>query len=220
MAFNSLNKNPVQNHERAITHTLKRQFEAIGGDSVRITMMHPDDDLKLPDVRKKSFNYTKSRDGVETLINPEDVVSRVPELHRYNWQRGFNVFITTFSNQYYQFLLDDLYPEALQRMAQDGYKPALYQQTSWESYQGIFLLPIDGQRHDRATLNRVAVDLNRRYGDPRINSYVHSFRAAGFMNQKPKHLRGNLRPIVKIITADPLRVSDRLRDDLAEAINL
>lgn len=85
-------------------------------------------------------------------------------------------------------LVDDLKPQALERMKVDGLDPAAIIETSPGNYQAWIKLSDSPLSAD---VRRIAAqDLARRYGgDPNSADSRHYGRLAGFTNQKPQHTR-------------------------------
>ncbi|MBD5627177.1 MAG: mobilization protein, partial [Desulfovibrio sp.] len=71
----------------------------------------------------------------------------------------------------------------------DGFKPAVFLESSPNNYQCILTFPKFQGDFDREIGNRIAVILNKRYGDANLSGAVHPHRAPGFENRKPKHKR-------------------------------
>lgn len=115
-------------------------------------------------------------------------------------------------------LLDDLKPEAVDRLRRDGYQPAMVAETSRGNRQAWIRLPYALQTQDRTEAAR---RLAGEYGaDLGSVAYDKLGKMPGFTNRKPKHLfeRGGreLAPFVRLIEASG-HVAAR-GDDLAQAI--
>jgi hypothetical protein len=92
-------------------------------------------------------------------------------------------------------LLDDLKPEAVNRMKQEGYGPALVVETSASNYQAWVRVSPDPIPKQEAT--RAAQSLARTYGgDPASADWRHFGRLAGFTNQKPERAVEGRAPFV------------------------
>jgi hypothetical protein len=92
-------------------------------------------------------------------------------------------------------LVDDLKPQALERMKADGFAPAATIETSPGNYQAWVKLsdkPLSADIRSAA-----AKMLAKEYGgDPNSADSRHYGRLAGFTNQKPKYNRNGLQPYV------------------------
>jgi hypothetical protein len=95
-------------------------------------------------------------------------------------------------------LVDDLSAEAVLRMGDDGFQPAVVVETSPRNYQvwlnhGRILF-------DRTLSTQAAKELARRYtGDPSSADWRHFGRLAGFTNQKPiRRLDNGFAPFVRL----------------------
>jgi hypothetical protein len=92
-------------------------------------------------------------------------------------------------------LVDDLNPQALERMKADGLVPAAIIETSPGNYQAWVKL---SDKPLSADVRRVAAKmLAKEYGgDPNSADSRHFGRLAGFTNQKPKYARDGRQPYV------------------------
>src|SRR5512144_3005190 len=91
----------------------------------------------------------------------------------------------------------------LERLIKDGYQPAVVLESSPGNYQAVITLPKLGTPHDRDVGNRLAEQLNRDYGDPKLSGCIHPHRAPGYENRKPKHQREDgTYPEVKLLRAE------------------
>ena len=185
---------PYTKQEYAIRAELAKQLDALDADQYRITLMHQD--------AGRSYNPGKARtpDTAERFFKRDEVLDMVPKLNNENWRRGYNVFITPFSDRYWYVLMDDMTPDSLSKMKADGHAFAAIYKTSTASIQGVMLLPKDAA--DKDVGNAVFRTLNQEYGDPNISGFVHPFRAVGFRNVKPKHRLPDGRfPVVALLEA-------------------
>ncbi len=101
--------------------------------------------------------------------------------------KGNDVYIRP-AGEHGLVLVDDLKPQALERMKADGLDPAAIIETSPGNYQAWIKLSDSPLSAD---VRRIAAqDLARRYGgDPNSADSRHYGRLAGFTNQKPQHTR-------------------------------
>ena len=120
-------------------------------------------------------------------------------------------------------LVDDLKPQALERMKAEGFAPAATVETSSGNYQAWVKLsdkPLSADARREA-----AQGLARHYGgDPNSADSRHYGRLAGFTNQKPQYSRDGRQPYVlahdcpgKLATAAPefLKLIDQHLDNIA-----
>ena len=117
----------------------------------------------------------------------------VPWLKRMNAQ-GNDIYVRPDAD-HGLVLVDDLKPEALDRMQRAGYAPAAILETSPGNFQAWVKLsdaPLSPEVRTRA-----ARGLAKQYGGD-LNSAdgKHFGRLAGFTNQKPQHTRNNRQPYV------------------------
>ncbi len=126
----------------------------------------------------------------------EQVEAALNWLRREN-ARGAHIFIRPHGVHTLS-LVDDLNSEAIIRMIEDGFQPALVVETS----PGNFQAWVNHGRvlSDRALSTLVAKELARRFGgDPSSADWRHFGRLAGFTNQKPKRrLQNGLQPFVRL----------------------
>ena len=95
-------------------------------------------------------------------------------------------------------LVDDLSAEAITRMTDDGFQPAVVVETSPANFQAW--LHHGRTLSDRTFSTQAAKELAHRFGgDSSSADWRHFGRLAGFTNQKPKRrLRGGLPPFVRL----------------------
>ena len=154
-----------------------------------------------PDGGKQTFILDK-RDGVTLGFTPPEIAQRTPEMQRLQ-RRGENLYYTPLSEGKHHLLIDDMDRGKLERLIKDGYKPAVVLESSPGNYQAIITIPKRGTPHDRDVGNRLAEQLNRDYGDPKLSGCIHPHRAPGYENRKPKHQREDgTYPEVKLLKAE------------------
>ncbi len=139
------------------------------------------------------------RDGrqgkmMHRLWTPADVVENVAWLKRMNAQ-GNDIYIKP-AGEHGLVLVDDLTPEAIDRLKGQGFNPAMVTETSPGNLQAWLKLsqnPIEVRI--RSVLGR---DFAKAFGgDPNSADAQHYGRLAGFTNQKPNRLLDNgLHPFV------------------------
>src|SRR5512134_3324387 len=158
--------------------------------------------MMYPDGGKQTFILDK-QDGVTRGFTPEEIESHTPEMQRLQ-RRGENLYYTPLSDDKHHLLIDDMDRGKLARLIQDGYKPAVVLESSPGNYQAIITIPKLGTAHDRDVGNRLAEQLNREYGDPKLSGCIHPHRAPGYENRKPKHQREDgTYPEVRLARAEP-----------------
>ena len=108
--------------------------------------------------------------------------------------KGNDVYIRP-AGEHGLVLVDDLKPQALERMKADGFAPAATIETSPGNYQAWVKLsdkPLSAEERRMA-----AQGLAKHYGgDPNSADSRHYGRLAGFTNQKPQHARDGRQPYV------------------------
>lgn len=176
------------------------QFEqyhaAVNADRYRVTSIK-----RYSDGGKQTF-ILDNHDGVTRGFTPEALVQHTPEMQRLP-QRGENLYYTPLSEGKHHILIDDMNRGKLERFIQDGYQPAVVLESSPGNYQAIITIPKLGTPHDRDVGNRLAEQLNREYGDPKLSGGIHPHRAPGYENRKPRYLREDgSYPDVRLLKAE------------------
>jgi hypothetical protein len=108
--------------------------------------------------------------------------------------KGNDVYIRP-AGEHGLVLVDDLKPQALERMKADGFAPAAIIETSPGNFQAWVKL---SDKPLSADVRRIAArGLAKQYGgDPNSADSRHYGRLAGFTNQKPEHTRDGRQPYV------------------------
>lgn len=155
---------------------LTRQIDAIGGDAFAVGVFDRQS--------KKMMNRVWPRAELENSI---------AWLKRMN-ARGNDIFIRPAGN-HGLVLVDDLKPEAIERMRRDGLQPAAVLETSPNNYQAwVKFSDKPLQPEVRKVLAR---GLAQQYeGDSGSADAHHYGRMAGFTNRKPKYERKGRQPFV------------------------
>lgn len=160
----------------------ERYHAAVGAERYRVTA------IKMrQDGSKQTFILDK-QEGVTRGFAPQEIARRTPEMQRLQ-RRGENLYYTPLSEKKHHLLIDDMNREKLECFIKDGYRPAVLLESSPGNYQAILTIPKLGTPHDKDVGNRLAEQLNRKYGDPDLSGCIHPHRAPGYENRKPKHQR-------------------------------
>lgn len=173
---------PMLAHELVKQEAITKQLDGLQADRYRITLMG--EEAGLP-----SYNLGKPRDktAVERFYSKDEILSYIPLLSREN-ARGYNVFVTPFSDTKHYILVDDLSDGSYDKLLADGFTPSVVLQSSPKSKQAVLVIPDPEHKEAKPVLNALFTDVNRTYGDPNIQAQVHPFRLAGFTNRKQKHV--------------------------------
>jgi hypothetical protein len=153
------------------------QHKALMAPLYRITMTSRREGLK-------TYNEGKSKDGGEKFYTPAEITEMLSKLSRQN-ARGYDIYLTPIDEKHHHVLVDDVTEEALERLRADGYTPALVQRSSANNYQVVIVVAKAAGEEEQSMANRLVVDLNQRYGDPKLSGVRRPFRMAGFANKKP-----------------------------------
>jgi hypothetical protein len=174
----------------------RRYHSAVKADRYRVTVikMHEDG-------TQQAFLLDKFG-GESRGFLPEQVIEKMPEMLKLQ-RRGENLYYTPLSTGRHHILIDDMTDDTLNMLVEDGYNPATVIQSSPGNYQAIITIPKLGSQYDRDVGNRLAEQLNQRYGDIKLSGCIHPHRAPGFENRKPKHMRDDgSYPRVEIVRTD------------------
>lgn len=189
-------------HERAqaMKSEQLKQFEeyadAVGAERYRVTS------IKMREDGSKQTFILDKKDGITQGFTPQEIVQRTPEMQRLQ-KRGENLYYTPLSDKKHHILIDDMSREKLEKLVQDGYKPAAVLESSPANYQAIITVPKLGTPHDKDVGNRLAERLNQEYGDAKLSGCIHPHRAPGYENRKPKHQREDgSYPKVRLLKAE------------------
>ena len=188
--LNSKIRPPASPAERTVVAAVTAQLAALQPDQVRITLMHSERKETSYNLGKGNGPEGPSGKPGERFFSREEVIGLVPFLLSENGnRRGYNVFITPFSDTVWYILLDDIVPAKLAEL--DGLRltPQMLIESSPQRFQGLFMLPKDLATKDEA--NALFRMINARHGDPKISGLTHPFRAIGFRNMKPKYQKPN-----------------------------
>lgn len=195
----------------------ERYLAAVNADRVRITCIRMD-----KSGGKKAFVLDK-QNGMSKGFTPEEVQAHMPEMLRLQ-QRGENIYYTPLSEGRHHILIDDMTRESLDKLHEDGFRPAVVLESSPDNYQCILTIPKLQSPHNRDVGNRLTERLNKQYGDQKMSGCIHPHRAPGFGNLKPKHRKANgAYPRVNLLQAEKcqcnkaLELSRRIEKECAEA---
>jgi hypothetical protein len=161
----------------------ERYAEAVGAERYRVICIKMREDGS----KDEAFSLDKKR-GHPGGFTPQAVSQHMPEMQRLQ-RRGENIYYMPISGNKHHILIDDLNKETLERLIKDGYQPAAVLESSSGNYQAIITIPKLGTVHDKDVGNALSKRLNSEYGDPCLSGAIHSHRAPGFENRKPKHQR-------------------------------
>ena len=156
--------------------------KAVNAERYRVTA------IKTGTNGEKKVMILDKQNGESRGFAPEELLRQMPEIVKLA-RRGENIYYTPLSVQKHHILIDDVSPEKVMQLQKDGFKPAVFLESSPGNYQCILTFPKFQGDFDREIGNRLAVILNNRYGDPKLSGAVHPHRAPGFENRKPKHKR-------------------------------
>jgi hypothetical protein len=160
-----------------------RYADAVGAERYRVTV------TEFTENGTKAFIHDRQNGGYEGKTRDE-ILGDIPKFGAYS-RYNKNIIVTPISPDKHHILVDDLTPEKLKQLKEDGYKLACVIESSPENYQAVITIPSlygDSQK-DREAANKLTKELNLKYGDPKLSGSVHGHRLPPFPNQKPKHKR-------------------------------
>jgi hypothetical protein len=160
-----------------------RYADATGAERFRVTV------TEMGEGGTSAFIFDKKNGGYEGKTKSE-ILDAIPKFSAFAGYKK-NIIVTPMSPDKHHILVDDLTPENLKQLRDDGYKPACVIESSPRNYQAILTVPsVEGDSEkDRAAANKLTRELNVKYGDPKLSGSVHGHRMPPFPNRKPKHRR-------------------------------
>jgi hypothetical protein len=167
----------------------------------------------------RAFVFDKKADGLEGKTR-EGILEVLPKLRQYeHYEKNINV--VPLSPDKHHILIDDMSAESLERLKEDGYRPACVIESSPGNFQAILTVPkpesgAEGRGHigsdpfesnqeaaNRTAANSLTKDLNLRYGDPKLSGAIHAHRLPPFANCKPKHRQEDgTYPVTRLVEAE------------------
>jgi len=142
--------------------------------------------LKSPLYEIGLFRPSTGDGQPEMLPRTWDAKTLITSIPWLRWQnsRGRNIYMRPAGEHAFS-LIDDLTPEAVRAMKQDGFAPSLVVETSPQNLQAWVN---HGQVLPRNLSTLAARALAQRFGgDPGAADWRHFGRLSGFTNRKPKH---------------------------------
>ncbi len=149
---------------------VRRQLAAMACDYLDIGILRPDGRMLL----REAWTARQIEEAIQRL--------------RRDNARGAHIFVRPHGAHALS-LVDDLSIDAIARMTDAGFQPALVVETSPQNFQGWLN---HGRTLDRSMSSCAAKELVKRFGgDLSSADWRHFGRLAGFTNRKPKRLLQN-----------------------------
>ena len=160
--------------------------EAVGATRYRVTSIKFE-----KDGTKKALILDK-KNGVSEGFTPDELREHMGEMLKLQ-NRGENLYFTPLSDTHNFIVVDDMTAESVEQMKKDYFKPCAVIESSPGNFQCILAYKKFEYypEFDREMANRVAKELNEKYGDPNLSGAVHPHRAPYFGNFKEKHRKAN-----------------------------
>ncbi len=117
---------------------------------------------------------------------PDQILTKIPDMLALQ-NNGYNLFYTPLAPHTHYLLVDDLTPQSLQSLTQDGFQPSVLLESSPHNFQAILTAAALLSPDDQSLFNHITRVLNQKYGDPKLSGASHPHRAPGFENRKPIH---------------------------------
>ena len=172
------------------------------GSGSKTPQASPDRSLEAIEKQITALNVPRFEVGIREaktgqMMNREwsraELIEALPWLKRMN-AKGNDIYIRP-AGEHGLVLVDDLKPDVLDQMKQDGYQPAATIETSPGNYQAWVKFSDQAQPPDVRCF--AAQGLAKKYGgDMNSADSRHYGRLAGFTNQKPQHTRDGRQPYV------------------------
>lgn len=153
---------------------------AVNAERYRVTA------IKMDANGEKKMMILDKQNGEGRGFTPEELLCRMAEIVKLA-THGENIYYTPLSERKHHILIDDMSPEKIMQLQKDGFKPAVFLETSSGNYQCILTFPKFQGAFDREIGNRLAVGLNKRYGGSQLSAGVHPHYAPGFKNRNLKY---------------------------------
>jgi hypothetical protein len=148
------------------------------------------------------FDIGIRRDGGEMILREGQgaiEIEKTIKWLRHENAKGAHIYVRP-AGPHSLSLLDDLSPEAIDRMKAEGFEPAALVETSPNNFQAWLN---HGQVLDSSTSTRAAKQLAEQFGGDRSSAdWRHFGRLAGFTNPKPeRQLPSGMRPFARLRSA-------------------
>jgi len=159
--------------------------DAVGAERYRVLVTN------FSENGTSAFVFDKKNGGYDGKTRGE-IRDALPRFSAYtHFNNNINVF--PLSQGIHHLVIDDLSEDTLQKLKDDGYKPACIIESSPGNYQAILNVPslIGDTGPEREAANKLVKELNSKYGDANFSGAVHAHRLPPFPNFKPKHRREN-----------------------------
>lgn len=141
-------------------------------------------------LRGKQDKSAKEQSG-EHLWSFEEVATDIASgrFNVENYNQNKDMYVRPFDPEHHFVFIDDVKGRnGVRELLLDGYLPALVQESSHENFQVILKIRGDGMCEansvERIAINRQALTLNQKYGDPGAGRGIQNFRIPGFLNKK------------------------------------
>lgn len=167
--------NDLKPDHQAKIKAWEAQSKALNAPFYRITCMSRVEN-------RSSFNLGKNADGTEKTFTNQEVKEKISELRAKNAQ-GYDIYLTPMDKDFHYIVIDDIKPENLNKV-KDECKPCLVQSSSNDNYQAVVKVQKKNHPDEQKIANKLVVDLNEKFGDPKFSGVIHPFRMAGFSNKK------------------------------------
>lgn len=158
----------------------ERYAQAVDAQRYRVTSVR-----MKPDGGRMTFLLDK-RAGVSKGFTPEEMRQRMPRMQRLS-ERGERIDYTPLSDRKHHLLIDAMSQAQLEKLLQDGYRPAVVLETSPERFQALITMHKSGTPNDEDVGRQLARRLNLEYGNPDLLGCIQPHPAPGFPAREATH---------------------------------
>ena len=127
------------------------------------------------------------RVGVSKGFTPEEMRQLIPRMQRLS-EHGEGIGYTPLSADKHHLLIDAMSQAQLEKLLQDGYRPAVVLETSPERFQALITVKKLGAPNDDEMGRQLARQLNTEYGNPDLlGGCIQPHPAPGFPAREATH---------------------------------
>lgn len=180
-------------HKTPQSEQFKKYHGAVQAERYRVTSSKI-----LKDGTKKTVILDK-QDGKG--LTSAEIAQQTPNMLRFQG-RGEEISFAPISNKLHHLVINRMDKAKLNRLKADGYKPAAVLEIGPNNYLAIITVPKLGMAHDQEVGDRLAENLNREYGNPKLSSGLHPHPAPGFEIRPPKSQRDGSTNQVRVVSAE------------------
>ena len=140
-------------------------------------------------IRGMQTKAAKEQQG-ERFWSPDEVAEAIRSGRFAAWNaKKMDMYIRPIDDEFHLIFIDDVRGTAgVKKIKADGYTPALVQESSDGNFQVVLRVPKHGSSEkgtpERIASNRLALNVNQKYGDAGAGRAEQNFRIPGYRNKK------------------------------------